>query len=126
MNRLLLGLPLAIALAVRAGHAQPAPPVLRAPTTTPAQLIAHRLGGSSMAHIALLATPGGRDLLGHAIACALPYGASFTAIDRDGTPFTFTGSLGLAPAWPARATTSAERASLGLCLSAAGLGSLQT
>ena len=79
-----------------------------------------------MAHMALLGTEDGRALLSRAVSCALPRDASFTAIDRDGTPYAFSGALGLAPGWTARATTPAERDRLTVCLRAAGFGSLRT
>jgi len=113
---------------VALGHAADATPAraLQAPITPPAQLLAQRLGGSSMSHMALLATPGGRDLLAHAVACALPASASFTTIDRSGAPFTFAGGLGLAPAWTSRATTADERDRLTVCLRSHGFGTIRT
>lgn len=113
---------------VALGHAADATPsrTLHAPMTPPAQLITQRLGGSSMSHMALLATPGGRELMAQAVACALPSGASFTTLDRNGAPFTFTGSLGLAPAWTSRATTTDERDRLTVCLRSHGFGTIGT
>ncbi len=133
MNRLaLLAVPVLALAAFGAAPAVvpdtiPSPaPTLYGPAPPPAQLIAHRLGGSSMAHMALLATPGGRDLLARAVSCALPRGASFTTIDRAGQPFTFAGALGLAPAWTARTTTPVERDRMTVCLRGHGYAAMTT
>jgi hypothetical protein len=89
------------------------------------KLATRSLGGSSITQIQLLASPGGRELLSHVVACALPRGQALTTIDRDGTPFAFPGALGLAPAWSQRPATALERDRITVCLRAHGLGSIR-
>jgi hypothetical protein len=70
---------------------------------------AHSLGGSSLTEMQLLATADGRDVMSRVVSCALPAGASITAINRNGTPYSFVGKAGLAPSWAQRPATADER-----------------
>lgn len=81
-----------------------------------AALATRGLGASSLPKIQLLATSAGRTKLSRVIACALPAGDLLTAIASDGTPYTFTGRMGLAPSWVARAPSATERQKLAGCL----------
>jgi hypothetical protein len=83
-----------------------------------AVLTAHRLGGNSLTEMHLLATPDGRDAVSLAVSCALPAGASITAIASDGTPYTFAGRTGLAPAWMQRTPTAREQRHIIACVRA--------
>src|SRR5262245_31142417 len=62
-------------------------------------LASRSLGSGSLPQIQLLATPDGRDLMARVVSCALPRGAKITTINRNGTPYSFVGALGLAPGW---------------------------
>ena len=85
--------------------------------------LAHRsLSGSSLPALALLASEDGRALFGHVVACALPRGASITAIDRAGTPHSFAGDAGLAPSWAAHAPSPLERQRVTSCVLVATSG----
>jgi hypothetical protein len=100
----------------------PAAPAPGAPAT-PAEidattLIARRLGLHTLPAMQLLATPRGREIVADAISCALPAGASITAIAGDGTPYWFPGGAGLAPAWEHRTPTPGERRELTACVRA--------
>jgi len=81
-----------------------------------AALAARSLGASSLPAMQLLATEGGRATLSNVVSCALPRGASITTIARDGTPYAFAGSAGVAPGWAAHPPTFAERARVAACL----------
>ncbi len=83
---------------------------------TPAALAGHSLAASSLTRMQLLTTSDGRDLLAHVVACALPRGASITAITRDGTPYSFAGSIGLAPTWAQRAPSRLEQHRVDACI----------
>jgi hypothetical protein len=72
-------------------------------------LAAHSLMVNSLPQMQLLATASGRDVMARVVSCALPRGASLTAITREGTPYSFTGDAGLAPDWVQRPATSGER-----------------
>lgn len=74
------------------------------------------LSGSSLPALQLLASDAGRDLFAHVVACALPAGATLTAIDRAGAPHSFSGSAGLAPSWAARPATVAQREEVTTCV----------
>lgn len=82
----------------------------------PAALAARSLSASSLTRMQLLTTSDGRDLLAHVVACALPPGASITAITRDGTPYSFTGKVGLAPTWAQRAPSKLEQHRVNACV----------
>jgi hypothetical protein len=84
-------------------------PATPSPTLDAGALAAHSLGGSSLAEMQLLATSDGRDVLSRVVSCALPAGASITAINPHGTPYSFMGKLGLAPDWAQRPATANER-----------------
>jgi len=108
-----------IAMAIASGCGpEPEPSTHTVPALETAALAAHGLGAGSLREIQLLATPDGRDVLSHVVSCALPPGVSITAISRDGTPYSFTGRAGLAPAWIARAATAAERRRVDDCVRA--------
>jgi hypothetical protein len=94
-----------------------------APAPDAAALAGRSLATGSLPQLQLLATPGGRDLLARVVSCALPRGAAFTAINRDGTPYSFAGALGLAPGWADHAPTGAERRRVDDCLRARATGS---
>jgi hypothetical protein len=109
----------ALAVAVLAAcGADPAP--APAPGPPPAQLATalatFSLSVNSLPEMRLLATPYGRDVLSHIVSCALPRGASITAITSDGTPYWFAGSAGLAPAWVQRAPTADEHQRVTACV----------
>ncbi len=74
------------------------------------------LSASSLPQMHLLASPGGRDLLSHIVACALPAGTSLTTISRDGTPYSFFGRLGLAPTWAQHPPTAIEQHRVTACV----------
>lgn len=79
--------------------------------------LAHRsLAGSSLPQLQLLTTEPGRALFGQVVACALPRGATLTAIDRAGQPHSFAGDAGLAPAWVHHPATKAERQRVTSCV----------
>lgn len=79
--------------------------------------LAHRsLGGSSLPQLQLLTTAPGRALFGQVVACALPRGATLTAIDHTGQPHSFSGDAGLAPAWASHPATKAERQRVTSCV----------
>jgi hypothetical protein len=110
-----------IAAAVLAGCDADAPePAVSSPAALAspdaAALTAHRLRIESLPGMRLLATPEAREVLAHAVSCALPAGASLTAIAGDGTPYSFAGSAGLAPSWASRAPTAGERRRLIDCV----------
>lgn len=81
-----------------------------------AALAGRSLSASSLPRMQLLTTADGRDLLAHVVACALPPGASITAITRDGTPYSFTGQVGLAPTWAQRAPSKLEQHRVTACV----------
>jgi hypothetical protein len=90
-------------------------------TDAPAQvdtsaLAAHSLAVNSLAEMQLLGTSPGREVLSRIVSCALPRGASITAINRSGTPYSFTGSRGLAPQWAQRAATAGEQHRVTACV----------
>ncbi|HET9622586.1 MAG TPA: hypothetical protein VFP84_14540 [Kofleriaceae bacterium] len=95
-----------------------------APLDTTA-LTRHGLAASSLPELQLLATPFGRGVLAQVVSCALPRGASLTTINRDGTPFSFAGEHGLAPAWAHRPATAHEHAQVTRCLRDHGLFPVQ-
>jgi hypothetical protein len=99
----------AAALLVGCAPGRPDPVDLLPTAHDAAVLAAHPLGGSSLREMRLLATPDGRDALALAVSCALPAGVAITAITSNGIPYSFAGSLGLAPAWAQRTPTAGER-----------------
>ena len=74
-----------------------------------AMLGAHSLAVNSLPQMQLLTTASGREVLSRVVSCALPRGASLTAITSDGTPYSFAGATGLAPGWVQRPATAGER-----------------
>ena len=67
---------------------EPAPDASDAPTAQvdTAALGAHSLAVNSLPEMQLLASSSGREVLSRIVSCALPRGASITAINRSGTP----------------------------------------
>jgi hypothetical protein len=99
------------------GADAPAPATLSPPLSLDATALgAHSLGGSSLAEMRLLATADGRDVLSRVVSCALPAGAAITAITSQGTPYSFVGKAGLAPAWAQRPATADERHRVTACV----------
>ena len=90
-----------------------------------AALTSHRLGVDSLREMRLLATVDGRDILSTTVSCALPAGASITAIASDGTPYSFTGDAGLAPTWLSRTPTAGERRLVIACVRARAPGAIR-
>jgi hypothetical protein len=86
------------------------------PTPDASVLASRSLGSGSLPQIQLLATPDGRDLMARVVSCALPRGANITAINRNGTPYSFAGALGLAPGWADHAPSTTERRRVDDCL----------
>ncbi|HSR95881.1 MAG TPA: hypothetical protein VLM79_02370, partial [Kofleriaceae bacterium] len=95
-----------------------APEATEAPTAQvdTTALGAHSLAVNSLPEMQLLATSSGREVLSRIVSCALPRGASITAINRNGTPYSFTGNQGLAPQWAQRAATSVEQHRVTACM----------
>ena len=85
------------------------------------RLAANRLAANRLASAQLTATapdlvamgadPGGLELLSYIISCAEPPGYSITVNNT-----VLTGDVGLAPNWPTRALTIAERKWVSACL----------
>jgi hypothetical protein len=92
------------------------PPLPASAEVDTASLAAHSLGVNSLHEMRLLATASGRDVLSRVVSCALPRGASITAITSSGTPYSFAGSTGLAPDWAQRAATAHERSRVTACV----------
>jgi hypothetical protein len=86
-------------------------------------LAGRSLGSGSLPQLQLLASRDGRDLLARVVSCALPRGATITTITRDGTPYSFTGDLGLAPGWADHAPSGNERRRVDDCVRAHSVGS---
>lgn len=85
-------------------------------------LVGKSLSANSLPEIRLLSTPAGRAALSNVVACALPAGASISAIAADGTPYAFAGEAGLAPGWIGHAPTAGERQRVASCIHAKKLG----
>jgi hypothetical protein len=115
-------LPIAACASDDAGGATMPSPTAPLDTTA---LTRHSLAQGSLPELQLLATPFGRDVLAQVVSCALPRGASLTTINRDGTPYSFAGEHGLAPAWASRPATAREHAQVTRCLRDHGLFSLR-
>jgi hypothetical protein len=96
--------------------ADPAPASPPDAALAPAALAGRSLSAGSLPRMELLTTADGRDQLAHIVACALPRGASITAITRDGTPYSFTGVLGLAPSWAQHAPSKTEQHRVTACV----------
>jgi len=79
-------------------------------------LARHSLTGSSLPKLQLVATAEGRELLSQVVSCALPASVTVTAVASDGTPYLFTGSLGLAPAWADHPPSAVERGRVTTCV----------
>jgi hypothetical protein len=71
---------------------------------------------NGMAAQPLLNTADGRDVLTYMLQCALTPAQSITLTDSFGTAWTFTGLLGVAPAWTTRALTVDEQRWVTGCL----------
>jgi hypothetical protein len=76
-----------------------------------AALAASTTGDAPLTESALAATGDGREVLSYIVSCALPGGSTLRAGGQ-----TFTGDLGLAPAWASRAPTIAERRWVTACV----------
>src|SRR5262245_4652607 len=87
----------------------PEPVAAAATQSNTAALGAHSLSVNSLPEMRLLATSSGREVLSRIVSCALPRGATITAINGSGTPYSFSGSRGLAPEWAQRAATTGEQ-----------------
>jgi hypothetical protein len=77
----------------------------------PSQLAGASLSSAQLTSTSLntmAATTDGRAALNYVIGCALPQGTSVSA-SVGGIPYTFTGAVGLAPAWQQRALTEVEK-----------------
>lgn len=112
---------LAVISAVMLAACGAAPPASDAlPTGAPqreaAALAVHSLSVNSLPAMRLLATPAGRNVLSRVVSCALPRGAKITAITSSGTPYSFAGHAGLAPAWAQRPATTGERHRVTACV----------
>jgi hypothetical protein len=114
-NMKLLAVIAAATLAACCADANEAPTAQTAQVDT-AALGAHSLAVNSLPEMQLLASSSGREVLSRIVSCALPRGASITAINRSGTPYSFTGSHGLAPQWAQRAATSVEQHRVTACM----------
>jgi len=117
-----------IAAAILAGcGTEPSDDTIPAPAAAPALdtsvLAGRSLGSGSLPQLQLLGSRDGRDLLARVVSCALPRGASITTITRDGTPYSFTGDLGLAPGWADHAPSSTERRRVNDCVRAHSVAS---
>jgi hypothetical protein len=64
----------------------------------------------------LLSTADGRDVMTYMLQCALTPAQSITLKDSSGVSWTFTGLLGVAPAWTTRALTVDEQRWVTGCL----------
>lgn len=64
----------------------------------------------------LLDTADGRDVLTYLLQCALGPTQSLTLADSTGVSWTFTGQIGVAPAWTTRALTVSEQRWTTACL----------
>jgi hypothetical protein len=64
----------------------------------------------------LIETSDGRDVLTYMLGCALTPAQSLTLTTSTGTAYTFTGLLGVAPAWTTRALTLDEQRWVTGCL----------
>jgi hypothetical protein len=104
---------IAVAMLAACSAEESAPEATDAPAAAPvvdtSALGAHSLAVNSLPEMQLLATSSGREVLSRIVSCALPRGASITAINREGMPYSFTGSRGLAPQWAKRAATTGEQ-----------------
>jgi len=96
-------------------------PAAPAPAAT-AELAGRSLAADSLPEIQLLSTGHGRELLSRVVSCALPRGASLRLLGRDGTPYSFSGALGLAPGWADHAPSAAERSRVTGCVRDQALG----
>ena len=105
-----------LAAAILTGCAESSEETPATPAPDASVLASRSLGSGSLPQIQLLATADGRDLMARVVSCALPRGAAITTINRDGTPYSFAGALGLAPGWADHAPSSTERRRVDDCL----------
>jgi hypothetical protein len=94
-----------------------------APALDASVLAGRSLGHGALPQLQLLASRDGRDLMARVVSCALPRGTSITTITRDGTPYSFTGDVGLAPGWADHAPSNSERRRVSDCVRARSLPS---
>ena len=94
-----------------------ATPKLATNALTPAQLWNASLSSAVLDQTsadAMADTADGRAALSYVVGCALASGNSITAY-AGGIPYTFSGSIGLAPGWKTAALTAAERQWVSAC-----------
>ena len=111
------------AAALAACGAEPSDDTASAPALDASVLAGRSLGSGSLPQLRLLASRDGRDLMARVVSCALPRGATITTITRDGTPYSFTGDVGLAPGWADHAPSTSERRRVDDCVRAHSVGS---
>lgn len=95
-----------------------AQPLLTANSLTPSQLYAGQLTTAQLdatSAAAMGATADARETLSYAVSCALgsDQSVSFTV---EGTSYTYTGALGLAPAWTSAALGADDAAWISACV----------
>jgi hypothetical protein len=74
------------------------------------KLAANKLSASALpSNTNLVDSADGRDVLTYVVGCALTTAQSVQIRATSGTTYTFTGEIGLAPAWSTRAPTVSER-----------------
>lgn len=64
----------------------------------------------------LLGTADGRDVMTYLVSCALSSTQTISLTSSTGTAYTFTGEIGLAPAWNTRALTADEQRWVSACV----------
>ncbi len=77
---------------------------------------ANALGANALGANSMIETADGRAVLSYIVGCALSSSQSVTATDSNGNSYTFTGAIGLAPAWATRAPTVSERRWVSACV----------
>lgn len=112
-----------IAAAILAGCGAAPGDDTAAPALDTSVLAGRSLGSGSLPQLQLLASRGGRALMARVVSCALPRGSSITTITREGTPYSFTGDLGLAPGWADHAPSRTEQRRVSDCVRARAVGS---
>jgi hypothetical protein len=80
------------------------------------RLASNSLGAAALSSGSLIETEEGRDVFSYIVSCALPSGSSVTVQDSGGTPYTFGGLIGLAPAWATTTPTVSERRWVTACV----------
>jgi hypothetical protein len=85
------------------------------------RLASNRLASNALSEAALtsgglIETEEGRDVFSYIVSCALPGGESVTAMDSQGTEYTFHGEIGLAPTWQTSTPSVSARRWVTACL----------